>query len=59
MSGDRDMELPSHPEVRDGRSHEPQKRTEWGTLVFGVVVAVLIVGLALLHLTGVVGPAGH
>ncbi len=53
------MELPSHPEVRDGRSHEPQKRTEWGALVFGVVVAVLIVVLALLHLTGVVGPAGH
>lgn len=53
------MELPSHPEARDGRSHEPQKRTEWGAVVVVVAVAALLVVLALLHLTGVVGPAGH
>ena len=54
------MELPSHRETDDTTSdQEPATRMEWGTLLGFAVVAILVVVMVMLHLTGVVGPRAH
>lgn len=35
---------------------EPATSTPWGTYAFVIITIVLVLGLALLHLTGTVGP---
>ena len=54
------MELPTHPEGDETPTARPPEpaRSRWTVLaatVFGALVVVVI----LLHLTGVVGPAGN
>ena len=53
------MDLPSHPDADETGTPAPATNPSWRARVLvgliGLVVAVVIV----LHLTGVVGPAGH
>jgi hypothetical protein len=61
------MELPAHPEDHEtsGPAHEPlpDRTPEPGrrrsSTMIAVVVGTLVVVLLVLHLTGVVGPAGR
>jgi hypothetical protein len=52
-------ELPRHPdtdEVSTDANHRSSHDTPWGTYVFLAVVAVAVLAMIVLHLTGVVGP---
>jgi hypothetical protein len=51
--------LPKHPETN--QPDEPGHGTgaRWGTVLVLVLVGALLVTIVVLHLTGVVGPAGH
>jgi hypothetical protein len=50
------MELPAHPERDDDQ--ESATTTNWGTVLAIAVVFALAATLVILHLTGIVGPAG-
>lgn len=56
-------EPPRHPETDDQpatrHGREPAGGKPWGTYAFMLLVAVVVVGVIALHLTGVVGPGGH
>ena len=56
------MELPTHPEGDDTSTVGPQApspaRSRW-TMVAAPVFGALVVIVILLHLTGVMGPAGN
>jgi hypothetical protein len=51
------MELPNHPQ-RDDDDQEPATATNWVTVLAVTVVFAVVAILVILHLTGVVGPAG-
>jgi hypothetical protein len=54
-----ETELPAHPEADDTSAGKDGTPVNWAmVLVFGLVGAVVVV-ILILHLTGVVGPAGH
>jgi hypothetical protein len=50
------MELPTHPERDDDQ--ESATAVNWTTVLIVTVVFALVAALVILHLTGVVGPAG-
>jgi hypothetical protein len=50
------MELPAHPEQDDDPG--PASTTNWATALVIAVVVALLAALVILHLTGIVGPAG-
>jgi hypothetical protein len=50
------MELPTHPERDDDQ--ESATAVNWTTVLIVTVVFALVAVLVILHLTGVVGPAG-
>lgn len=56
-------ERPRHPDTDDqpAAQHgpEPVGSKPWGTYAFMLLVAVLVVAMIVLHLTGVVGPDPH
>jgi hypothetical protein len=57
-------ERPRHPDRHDEQPATPHGRkpagaTPWGTYAFMFVVAVVVGGIIVLHLTGVVGPGVH
>ncbi len=55
-------ELPRHPEADDqsaGAGHRSAGGTPWGAYAFVIIVAVVVLGMIVLHLTGVVGPGAH
>lgn len=51
------MELPSHPES-DDQEQEPPTAVNWAAVLVVTVVFALVAVLVILHLAGVVGPAG-
>lgn len=55
-------ELPRHPEA-DDQSARARRRsaagTPWGMYAFLIIVAVVVLVMIVLHLTGVVGPGAH
>lgn len=52
------MNLPTHPESDDGDPAPPTGETVVVRVVIVVVIA-LLVGVILLHLTGVMSPGSH
>lgn len=58
-AGDHDLDLPSHPEADGERPDPGSTTTSWSTVLGFVVVGVVVVVMAILHLTGVVGPMAH
>lgn len=57
-------DLPSHPDTDNTAGREPGRGPTTGTprwvTVLGIIVAIVVVVLlAALHLTGVLGPGGH
>jgi hypothetical protein len=50
------MELPTHPEHDD--DEESATSVNWTTVVVFAVVFALVAALLILHLSGIVGPAG-
>lgn len=50
------MELPAHPERDDDQ--ESATTINWATVLAVTVVLALAATLVILHLTGIVGPAG-
>jgi hypothetical protein len=53
------MELPPHPDTTGSAGNQQRPTTtSWSTIVIVAVVAIVLVGMVVLHLTGVVGPAG-
>jgi hypothetical protein len=51
-------QLPAHP-AREEVPTSPRRSTDWAAVVVVAVIATLLVGLVVLHLTGVVGPGAH
>lgn len=55
----RQPDLPAHPEAGDTSAGIDRTPVNWAMMfVLGLIGAVVVVVL-ILHLTGVVGPAGH
>jgi hypothetical protein len=50
------MEVPAHPEHDD--EQESATTTSWATVLVVTIVFALVATLVILHLTGIVGPAG-
>jgi hypothetical protein len=50
------MELPTHPEQDDDQ--ESATSISWATVLTVTIVFALVATLMILHLTGIVGPAG-
>jgi hypothetical protein len=50
------MELPPHPEREDDQ--ESATSINWATVLIVSIVFALVATVAILHLTGIVGPAG-
>jgi hypothetical protein len=50
------MELPTHPEQDDDQ--ESATNINWATVLAVTIVVALVATLVILHLTGIVGPAG-
>lgn len=54
---------PRHPDPHDetgvGSGYESATGTPWGTYAFVLIAIVVILGMVVLHLTGVVGPGAH
>lgn len=50
------MELPQHPERDDDQ--ESATTTNWATVLIVSIVFALVATVVILHLTGIVGPAG-
>jgi hypothetical protein len=50
------MELPTHPEQDDDQ--QAPTSINWASVVAVTVVFALVATLLILHLTGIVGPAG-
>jgi hypothetical protein len=50
------MELPPHPERDDDQ--ESATTNSWPTVLVVTIVFALVATLVILHLTGIVGPAG-
>jgi hypothetical protein len=50
------MELPTHPQRDDDQ--ESATATNWAAVLAITVVVALVAVLVILHLTGIVGPAG-
>jgi hypothetical protein len=56
------MEMPTHPEDHDapaGHEPAPQPARRGATMVVAVVLGAVVVVVIVLHLTGVMGPAGN
>jgi hypothetical protein len=52
--------LPSHPETNDDDNGAGRGRdVNWPMVAVLALIGVLVVVIVILHLTGVVGPAGH
>ena len=52
--------LPSHPETSDSANREGSARdVNWAMVVVLALIGALFVVIVILHLTGVVGHAGH
>jgi uncharacterized membrane protein len=56
-------QLPRHPDTDDespsGGRRRRSTRTPWGTYVLMAIVAIVVLAMVVLHLTGVVGPGAH
>jgi hypothetical protein len=53
-------ELPSHPEADEpAPAREPGSASSWASMLLVGIVVALVATLVILHLTGVVGPAGN
>jgi hypothetical protein len=50
------MELPPHPEREDDQ--ESATSINWATVLIVSIVFALVATVVILHLTGIVGPAG-
>jgi hypothetical protein len=50
------MELPTHPEQDDDQ--ESATSINWATVLVVTIAFALVATLVILHLTGIVGPAG-
>jgi hypothetical protein len=53
------MELPSHPDADEPATPRSETKTSWATIIVLGILGALFVVVIVLHLTGVVGPAGH
>jgi hypothetical protein len=52
--------LPSHPDLDDAPDAGPQRpAVNWAMVLVLALIGVFVVVILVLHLTGVVGPAGH
>ncbi|MGH8775447.1 MAG: hypothetical protein ACRDWI_09830 [Jiangellaceae bacterium] len=52
--------LPSHPEADESFDAAGRDTgVNWATVVVFALIGALVVVILILHLTGVVGPAGH
>ncbi|MGH9133720.1 MAG: hypothetical protein ACRDZZ_07270 [Ilumatobacteraceae bacterium] len=51
--------VPAHPEADDSDPAARRSGMSWTTVVTLVLLGALLVTIVVLHLTGVVGPAGH
>ena len=52
---DRDSDTRTRPEHERGPARGPAR----GTYAFAAVVVLLVLGFAVLHVTGVIGPGSH
>jgi hypothetical protein len=56
--------LPTHPDTDDSSGQGPGRAQtagwrRWGAVIGVALVAVLIVAMVVLHVTGVIGPGSH
>jgi len=53
-------DLPAHPETDEtSAARDHVRRVNWASVLLIGLVGALVVAILVLHLTGVVGPAGH
>jgi len=53
------MDLPSHPDADDTNARPAATGANWPVRILVGLVSVMVALVILLHLTGVVGPAGR